>query len=105
MATKAFQSRHVQSGWGVPSKKSSGRSFVAQPRREQTKLCPTGSRKPKTYKMTYSEIKGDLFGCPKEFSLAHCVSADLAMGKGIATLFKEKFKGVGNLKDQGKIIE
>ena len=51
-----------------------------------------------------SEVKGDLFSCPSSASLAHCVSEDMHMGKGIATLFKQKFEGVGELKSQGKQI-
>ena len=57
---------------------------------------PTGLR--------FSEVKGDLFSCPDSASLAHCVSEDLHMGKGVATLFKQKFGGVGELKSQGKIM-
>lgn len=53
-------------------------------------------------KLVYEEVKGDLFGCAESVSLAHCVSEDMAMGKGIATLFKEKFKSVGELKSQGR---
>ena len=44
---------------------------------------------------------GDLFSCDPESSLAHCVSADLHMGKGIAVLFKKKFGCVSELKRQG----
>ena len=53
-------------------------------------------------KVHLSEVKGDLFSCPSSTSLAHCVSEDMHMGKGIATLFKQKFGGVGELKSQGK---
>ena len=52
--------------------------------------------------LVFSEVQGDLFSCPLQFSLAHCVSADLAMGKGIATLFKKKFGGVEELRGQGE---
>lgn len=53
-------------------------------------------------KLQLSEVKGDLFSCPDSASLVHCVSEDLHMGKGIATLFKQKFGGVGELKSQGQ---
>ena len=43
-------------------------------------------------------VKGDLFTSPASSSLAHCVSECLAMGKGIAPLFKNKFGGVAELK-------
>lgn len=52
-------------------------------------------------KLVLKEIKGDLFSCPASTSLAHCVSEDLRMGKGIATLFKTKFGRVSELKAQG----
>ena len=60
---------------------------------------PAASRK-----VYFSEVKGDLFSCPSSASLAHCVSEDMHMGKGIATLFKQKFGGVGELKSQGKLL-
>ena len=50
--------------------------------------------------MNYKIIKGDLFTCPQEASLAHCVSKDFHMSKGIAVPFKEKFKGVQDLISQ-----
>lgn len=34
------------------------------------------------------EISGDLFSAPSDYALAHCVSADLRMGAGIAVKFK-----------------
>lgn len=37
---------------------------------------------------SYKEIKSDLFDLDKSYSLAHCVSQDFKMGKGIAKLFK-----------------
>ncbi|XP_045197035.2 ADP-ribose glycohydrolase OARD1-like [Mercenaria mercenaria] len=48
--------------------------------------------------------KGDLFSCDACESLAHCVSKDLRMGKGIATLFKQKFQGLSDLKAQAKDV-
>ncbi|KAK6166578.1 hypothetical protein SNE40_023234 [Patella caerulea] len=50
----------------------------------------------------YSEKRGDLFSSPETDALVHCISSDCAMGKGIAVLFKNKFGGVQELKDQGK---
>ena len=52
-------------------------------------------------KLHFSEVRGDLFSCPATASLAHCVSEDMAMGKGIATVFKKRFGGVRELKEQG----
>lgn len=52
--------------------------------------------------LKFSEVKGDLFSCPSTSSLAHCVSEDMAMGKGVAVIFKKEFGGVGELRAQGK---
>ena len=54
--------------------------------------------------LKFSEVKGDLFSCLPTSSLAHCVSEDMAMGKGVAVLFKKEFGGVGELKAQGTAI-
>ena len=54
-------------------------------------------------KFIYEEKPGDLFSCDPHASLAHCISADIAMGKGIAVLFKKKFGGVDELKRQGML--
>ncbi len=54
--------------------------------------------------LQYSEVKGDLFSCPDSASLAHCVSEDLHMGKGVATEFKKRFRGVDALKEQGMSV-
>ncbi|KAK3598478.1 hypothetical protein CHS0354_039566 [Potamilus streckersoni] len=56
----------------------------------------------KTFTLKYQ--LGDLFDCPETDSLAHCVSKDLKMGKGIAVAFKEKFGKVDYLKSQGKKV-
>jgi len=53
---------------------------------------------------TLNEIIGDLFTCGDDVCLAHCVSQDLAMGKGTAVLFKEKFGGINDLRTQNKKI-
>jgi O-acetyl-ADP-ribose deacetylase (regulator of RNase III) len=46
------------------------------------------------------EEKGDLFSCSTQVSYVHCVSVDLAMGKGIAVEFKKRFGQVEELKSQ-----
>ena len=51
-----------------------------------------------------TEQTGDLFSCDESASLAHCVSECLAMGKGIAILFKKKFGRVADLKAQHGVI-
>lgn len=46
------------------------------------------------------EKVGNLFECSPNISLAHCVSADMCMGKGIALIFKKRFGRVDKLKAQ-----
>lgn len=48
--------------------------------------------------ISMEEIKGDLF--TSDTPLAHCVSSDLVMGKGIAVRFSELFGGKDELKKQ-----
>ena len=38
-----------------------------------------------------TEVKKNLFTVDKEYALAHCISYDLAMGKGIAVEFQKKY--------------
>lgn len=49
------------------------------------------------------EIKADLFTAPSHYALAHCVGADLLMGRGIAVAFKRKFGCKQYLLEQGKV--
>ena len=42
----------------------------------------------------YKEIWGDLFTAPERYALAHCVSADKALGAGIALSFRNHFPGM-----------
>ena len=48
------------------------------------------------------EVYGNLFSCPHTASLAHCVSADLRMGRGIAVEFKKRFSGLEELRRFGE---
>ncbi len=41
--------------------------------------------------MIYKEELRDLFSVPNDYYLAHCVSADFAMGRGIAVEFNKRF--------------
>ena len=41
--------------------------------------------------MTISEIKKDLFDMPSDYAFAHCISADFALGAGIAKEFNKRF--------------
>ncbi|XP_054639732.1 ADP-ribose glycohydrolase OARD1 [Dunckerocampus dactyliophorus] len=51
-----------------------------------------------------NHVKGDLFSCPTDEALAHCISEDCRMGAGIAVTFKQKFRGVDELKGQKKQV-
>lgn len=42
-------------------------------------------------RLTYTEIKGDLFSVSEDYYLAHCISADFVMGAGIAPQFTKHF--------------
>ena len=50
--------------------------------------------------MKYVEKAGNLFDAPNNIPLAHCVSKDLKMSKGIAVMFKQKFGKVRELYEQ-----
>ncbi|CAG0887714.1 unnamed protein product [Darwinula stevensoni] len=63
-----------------------------------------GIREEKKEMPDIQEVKGDLFSCPESTSLAHCISADIRMGKGIAAIFKKKFAGVSELQTQKKSV-
>ena len=41
--------------------------------------------------MIYKEEVRDLFSVPEEYYLAHCISADFGMGKGIVIEFNKRF--------------
>jgi len=59
----------------------------------------TDERNPDSVGFVFKELKGDLFGDTNS-ALAHCISEDLVMGKGVAKGFKERFGGVRELKGQ-----
>lgn len=41
--------------------------------------------------MIYKEEAKDLFSVPEDYYLAHCISADFGMGKGIVVEFNKRF--------------
>lgn len=41
--------------------------------------------------MKYEEMYGDLFQVPGDYYLVHCISADFALGKGIAVEFNKRY--------------
>lgn len=50
--------------------------------------------------MIYREEHMDLFSISEDYYLAHCISADFAMGKGIAVEFNKRFNMRKKLKDE-----
>lgn len=48
--------------------------------------------------LNYKEEERDLFTAPGSYHLVQCISADFAMGKGIAVQFNEHFNTKENLK-------
>lgn len=55
--------------------------------------------------MVYKEIHNDLFNVPEDYWKVQCISADLAMGKGIATVFNQKYNMKNKMKEcYGKSI-
>lgn len=40
--------------------------------------------------MTFTEIKSDLFKVSNDYTLVHCISADFALGAGIAKQFRDR---------------
>ena len=48
--------------------------------------------------MEFREEKRDLFSVPDDYYLAHCISADFAMGKGIVVEFNKRFDMKNKLK-------
>ncbi len=52
--------------------------------------------------MIYKEEKCDLFSVPEEYFLVHCISADFALGRGIALEFRKRFDMKNRLKALGK---
>ncbi|XP_014002077.2 ADP-ribose glycohydrolase OARD1 [Salmo salar] len=62
-----------------------------------------GKSKPAEGIWSLHHVKGDLFSGPEDEALAHCISKDYHMGAGIAVMFKKKFGGVAELKEQKKV--
>lgn len=50
--------------------------------------------------MLYKEEKKDLFSVPDEYYLAHCISADFGMGKGIVVEFNKRYDMKNILKEK-----
>ncbi|KAK4883261.1 hypothetical protein RN001_006580 [Aquatica leii] len=55
-----------------------------------------------------TEEQQDLFQTQKDYAIAHCVSEDLDMSRGVAVVFKKKFGKLDELRRQqpavGKVL-
>ncbi|XP_070824794.1 ADP-ribose glycohydrolase OARD1-like [Chaetodon trifascialis] len=67
------------------------------------KTVISGKIKPAEDSRRLNYVTGNLFSCSEDEALAHCISEDCRMGAGIAVLFKQRFKGVEELKAQKKL--
>lgn len=93
--TSRVQSGPLKSTYGSPSTRLTAPLRMTS----DTERPPTSTGA--KLKLDFSEVRGDLFSCSRTASLVHCVSEDMAMGKGIAKEFKKQFNGVQELKGQG----
>ncbi len=76
-------------------------SLFSEKLKEEEETLRVKYKNPKE-NLCFAFTKGDLFSAPLDASLAHCVSEDFRMGKGIATEFKKRFEGVNELLDQSR---
>lgn len=74
--------------------------FLLSPQSHGAMPPPPGQCADRSWSLNH--VTGDLFSCPPDEALAHCISEDCRMGAGIAVLFKRRFKGVEDLKEQRK---
>ncbi|KAF3697137.1 O-acetyl-ADP-ribose deacetylase 1 [Channa argus] len=69
---------------------------------ERQKRVNNDTVKPSDNGWRLNYVTGDLFSCPADEALAHCISEDCRMRAGIAVTFRQKFKGVKQLNEQKK---
>ena len=50
--------------------------------------------------MEYKEISGNIFEMPEEYKLVQCISADCALGAGVALEFEKRFEIRDRLKEK-----
>ncbi|MGN0474827.1 MAG: macro domain-containing protein [Acutalibacteraceae bacterium] len=50
--------------------------------------------------MTFTQQQGDLFELADEYYLAHCISSDFAMGRGVAVEFVRRYDMKSKLKEK-----
>src|SRR6266542_4739208 len=82
-------------------------SNTSQPFQLDTNELNVASNTSNTFQneFIFQEIQGDLFtDAPENSSLAHCVSADFKMSKGIAKIFKKNYGDIKELFNQHKKV-
>ena len=50
--------------------------------------------------MKYTEVTQDLFTVPSDYALVHCISADFALGAGIAVQFQKRYNTRNELRSR-----
>ena len=103
------QNRDSNENYAVVGAGGSAKCYLCGEEGHLATLCPKGQADVSNAKVTPVEgggkivdVEGDLMTAPD--SLCHCVSQCLAMGKGVAVLFKQKFGGVDELKAQKVVV-
>lgn len=87
----------------IPSFPPESKLVLPDTRISETKTFAPKENKPATG-FSFREVTGDLFHASPKYALAHCVSQDLQMGKGIAVEFKRKFQQVESLRQQDRKV-
>jgi O-acetyl-ADP-ribose deacetylase (regulator of RNase III) len=88
------ESTYFSSGKDCERARRALREMAGQP------IISTNEERTERGEFVLEELQGDLFTCDPAASLCHCVSEDMAMGKGIAVQFKKRFGKVAELKAQ-----
>ena len=88
-----------------PSEKAAASGESSNGNHLKLQKTPTeGSAIAKVPNFKLQEKSGDLFSCPSTDSLAHCISADVKMGAGIAVQFRKRFGNINSIQRQSMNI-
>lgn len=96
---EAMRNRSAQTSTWRP-----GATSYHQPQQEKEQITVPPPPPEEVTQYTLREITGDLFNSPGTDALAHCVSRDFAMGRGVAAVFLKNYGGVEELKAQNKTV-
>lgn len=96
---REYRERRPQNNKDNSNNNNNVKSFAERFKEEEEAL--RNRFKEKGGKLCFELVKGDLFLVGENVSLAHCVSEDFRMSKGIATEFKKRFEGQQELLSQG----